>query len=118
MGRTWDVAVIGAGPAGLAAATLLAEQQARVVVLDEQAEPGGQIYRGIERARNQAALFTALGDDYRHGADLVMRFRASAAAYRPGSLVWQVTPEREVWFSNNGRSQVIEAKAVVLATGG
>ncbi len=117
MSETWDVAVIGAGPAGLAAATLLAEQQARVVLLDEQAEPGGQIYRGIERARNHAALLSALGDDYRRGTDVVTRFRASAAAYRPGSLVWQVTPQREVWFSNGGRSHVIEAKVVVLATG-
>ncbi len=117
MSESWDVVVIGAGPAGLAAATLLAEQQARVVLLDEQAEPGGQIYRGIERAARHATLLTALGDDYRHGGGLVTRFRASGAAYRPGSLVWQVTPQREVWFSNDGQSQVIDAKVVVLATG-
>jgi octopine oxidase subunit A len=115
--EAWDVAVIGAGPAGLAAATLMAEQRSRVVLLDEQAEPGGQIYRGIERAAHHAALLTALGDDYQHGAGLVARFRASGAAYRPGSLVWQVTPQREVWFSNGGRSQEMEAMAVVLATG-
>ena len=49
--------MIGAGPAGLAAATLLAEQQTRVLLLDEQPAPGGQIYRNIERARrNQRCL--------------------------------------------------------------
>ena len=53
--------MIGAGPAGLAAATLLAEQQARVLLLDEQPAPGGQIYRGIERAGEHASLLTALG---------------------------------------------------------
>jgi NADPH-dependent 2,4-dienoyl-CoA reductase/sulfur reductase-like enzyme len=115
--ETWHVAVIGAGPAGLAAATLLAEQQARVVLLDEQAEPGGQVYRGIERTANQTALLMALGDEYRHGASLVASFRASGATYRPSSLVWQVTPQREVWFSSGSRSQVIDAKVVVLATG-
>jgi len=112
-----DVVVVGAGPAGLAAATLLAEQQARVVLLDEQPAVGGQIYRGIERAVEHPSLLTALGPDYVYGATLVARFRASGAAYRPGSLVWQVTPEREVWFSADGSSHLVRADAVILATG-
>lgn len=114
MSETWDVVVIGAGPAGLAAATLLAEQQTRVLLLDEQSEPGGQIYRGVERATAQLA---ALGEDYGYGTGLVARFRASGAAYRPGSVVWQVTPQREVWFSAAGRSHCVQAGTVVLASG-
>ena len=35
MTERFDAAVIGAGPAGMAAATSLAEQGARVLVLDE-----------------------------------------------------------------------------------
>lgn len=111
----YDAIVIGAGPAGLAGAMLLAESQARVLLLDEQPAPGGQIYRGIERASER--ILQILGDDYRHGAMLVERFRASAVSYRPGSVVWQITPQREVWFSEGGRSQTAQAEAVVLATG-
>lgn len=117
MSETWDAVVIGAGPAGLAAATLLAEHQTRVLVLDEQATPGGQIYRGIEGPARTGTLATALGADYRYGATLVMRFRASGASYRPGCLVWQVTPQRDVWFSNGGQSHLIRAEAVIIATG-
>ena len=40
-----DVAVVGAGPAGVAAACRAAERGARTVVLDEGLAPGGQIYR-------------------------------------------------------------------------
>jgi len=40
-----DAAVVGAGPAGIAAATELAEAGRRVVLLDESETPGGQIWR-------------------------------------------------------------------------
>src|SRR5690606_30135047 len=44
---TCDLAVVGAGPAGLAAAAVAAAQGLHVIVFDENAEPGGQIYRGL-----------------------------------------------------------------------
>ena len=46
-----DVLVVGAGPAGLAAALAASERGARVIVCDEQAEPGGWLL---------AAPFTAI----------------------------------------------------------
>ena len=38
-----QVAIVGAGPAGLAAACVLADKGVDVVVLDEQGAPGGQV---------------------------------------------------------------------------
>lgn len=38
-----DVLVIGAGPAGLAAAATAADSGARVMLLDDQSEPGGSL---------------------------------------------------------------------------
>ena len=43
----FDIVVIGAGPAGIAAATRAAESGRRVVVLDESPEVGGQIYVSV-----------------------------------------------------------------------
>jgi len=40
-----DVAVVGGGPAGIAAACRASESGARVVLIDEGARPGGQIWR-------------------------------------------------------------------------
>jgi NADPH-dependent 2,4-dienoyl-CoA reductase/sulfur reductase-like enzyme len=40
-----DVAVIGAGPAGIAAGAIAAEAGARTIVVDEGVGPGGQIWR-------------------------------------------------------------------------
>ena len=45
-----DLIVIGAGPAGMAAAATAAEAGLSVLLLDEQPRAGGQIYRDVERA--------------------------------------------------------------------
>src|ERR1700757_1695517 len=42
----FDVLVVGAGPAGIAAAARAAEAGTRVGVVDENLAPGGQIWRG------------------------------------------------------------------------
>ncbi len=47
------VAIVGAGPAGIAAAGVLAAHGVAATVIDEGREPGGQIYR---RARAGLAL--------------------------------------------------------------
>ncbi|MEU1799768.1 sarcosine oxidase subunit alpha family protein [Streptomyces sp. NPDC019937] len=52
-----DVLVVGAGPAGLAAATAAAGSGARVILLDEQSEPGGSLLSGsTETVGEQTAL--------------------------------------------------------------
>ena len=45
MAERYDVAIVGAGPAGLAAAIAAANHGARVVLVDAQAHPGGQVWR-------------------------------------------------------------------------
>ena len=46
---TYDVVIIGAGPAGLAAAKRAAECGAGVALVDDNPQPGGQIWRGEAR---------------------------------------------------------------------
>ena len=46
----YDVVVVGAGPAGLAAAVRAAESGARVAMVDDNPHAGGQIWREIGRA--------------------------------------------------------------------
>src|SRR5256885_16250985 len=55
-----DVAVVGAGPAGIAAATVAAESGRSVVLLDDNPHPGGQIWRrGAAVAKGSAAQWLA-----------------------------------------------------------
>ena len=50
MPERYDVLVIGAGPAGLAAARRASEAGARVAMVDDNPAPGGQIWRGTSPA--------------------------------------------------------------------
>ncbi|MDH2328293.1 FAD-dependent oxidoreductase [Cereibacter sp. SYSU M97828] len=113
--KTYDLVVIGAGPAGLAAATEAAKAGLSVALLDEQTAPGGQIYRGIETAG--AHRTAILGKDYAEGRDLAASFRASGADYMPGALVWNIGTDRVVEYSGNGSSHRIGSKAILSATG-
>ena len=65
----YQVAVVGAGPAGIAAASVCARDGLSTVLFDEQAAPGGQIYRGIGTTpvKNRGIL----GPDYWHGEELI-----------------------------------------------
>ncbi|SAL34090.1 BFD/(2Fe-2S)-binding domain-containing protein [Caballeronia sordidicola] len=110
-----DVAVIGAGPAGLSAATQATRAGLSVVVLDEQESVGGQIYRAIERSDAQRRHI--LGPDYQAGSAIATAFARSGARYVPNASVWQVTREKTVHYLKDGKVGSFEAKRVVLATG-
>ena len=112
---TYDVAVVGAGPAGLAAAANCARAGLMTVLFDEQASPGGQIYRAI--TATPVKRDTIFGADYWSGAKLVRDFLASGAQYVPGATVWSVTREREIGVSAAGSARTLRAEQVILATG-
>ncbi|WP_293798846.1 NAD(P)/FAD-dependent oxidoreductase [uncultured Bosea sp.] len=111
-----DLAVIGAGPSGMAAAATAAALGLSTVLLDEQPAPGGQIYRGI--TETAAATRAALGADYRRGEALVEALVASKTKYSPGSSVFDVSPSGEIAFLAGGRTHLLAAKRILAATGG
>ncbi|WP_339498797.1 NAD(P)/FAD-dependent oxidoreductase [Pseudomonas silesiensis] len=110
-----DVVVIGAGAAGMAAATRMAGLGLRVVLLDEQGSPGGQIYRGITLA--PLSRRDLLGPEYAHGNQLAQALASSSVRYEKGASVWQVTRDHQVSYLREGRLYTLDAKAVLLATG-
>jgi NADPH-dependent 2,4-dienoyl-CoA reductase/sulfur reductase-like enzyme len=108
-----DFAVIGAGPAGMAAATLAAELGLDTVLIDEQDAPGGQIYRGIEHAADESPL----GCDYLAGRRLATAFRESVATYRPATTVWHIDPDGTLSLISSGGSETVRARRILVATG-
>jgi NADPH-dependent 2,4-dienoyl-CoA reductase/sulfur reductase-like enzyme len=111
-----DLLIVGAGPAGMAAAVTARRFGLDVLVVDDQPAPGGQIWRAVETVA-ASARGGILGDAYRDGKSAAEAFRASAASYEPGSQLWQIEPGFRAFVTRNGKAKSIEAGAVILATG-
>ena len=110
---TVELAIIGAGPAGMAAAALADELGLETVLIDEQGSPGGQIYRAVEFADPG----TPLGADYLAGRPLAAALRTSRVDYRPSTTLWHVGPEGTLLLETAGRTEILTARRILLATG-
>ncbi|WP_110668100.1 NAD(P)/FAD-dependent oxidoreductase [Salinicola halophilus] len=109
------LAIIGAGPAGMAAAATATRKGLEVVIFDEQPAPGGQIYRALESTPLRDPVL--LGSDYWHGSELIDALRRESIDYRPGHMVWQLTREGEIGVIADDIAEVVVAERVILATG-
>lgn len=115
LASSYELVVIGGGPAGLAAASLAARAGVSTVLFDENPGVGGQIYRAITSTpvKDRAVL----GEDYWDGAALADEARASGALIVNGATVWSLDRQRLVGISIGGKARVIEAGRVIIATG-
>ncbi len=111
----YEVLIVGAGPAGMAAACEAASLGVRVGVLDNQASPGGQIYRNVDRATDRQLQI--LGKDFVKGRLLVERFKQAGGSYFSEASVWFLDENRRVGVLIGDKSYFVSADKLVLATG-
>lgn len=109
-----DVLIVGAGPAGMSAAIAARRHRLEVVVVDDQPQPGGQIWRSVEMTARRDAI---LGTSYYEGRAVVDAFRASGATYLPKAQVWKIEPGFRVFLSRDRQASVVESRTVLLASG-
>ena len=107
MKSRYDIIVIGAGPAGMTAASLAAEHGASVALLDEQSGLGGQIYRSV--TCQGASDPSILGAEYYQGKTLADRLDKSTADHVKGASVWQISEDREVGVTVDGAACLVSA---------
>jgi len=106
------IAIIGAGPAGLAAAMTAAEHNEQVVVIDSAPRPGGQYWRHLTKVEGYKS---GRSDKY---------FRAmqenEKIIYISGAQIWSAVPGENGITLNYlaaGIESSITAQKVILATG-
>ena len=115
---TCDVVVVGAGPAGIAAATLAAELGLDAVLLDEHGEAGGTMYRGIANLPLEVQAKLAPARAQRAVLDAALL--RSGARHEAGTTVHSIAVTSdgfELGISFAGGASVQRARAVILANG-
>lgn len=110
-----DLVIVGAGPAGMAAAAEAAAKGLTVTILDEQRHPGGQVYRDVDRVAPLRG--TILGPDFSDGLALTAGLRRDGIKHLGGAVVWAIEAPGRVAYTVNGRSAIAHGRRVLMATG-
>jgi len=105
------VVVVGAGPAGMAAAAVAAERGCAVTLLDENNAAGGQLWRGADA---EAPAKSAHGSEFAYWCK---RLEASGAETRTGSTVVDSPSPRVLRVEREGRWRDVRFDRLILATG-
>jgi len=113
--RSFDVLVVGAGPAGLAAAIETARRGARTLLVDENGKPGGQLFKQIHKFFGSHEHRAGVRG-YDIGRQLLDEAAGAGVTVMLDSVVHGLF-ENRVAILHADRQITIEAGRIILATG-
>jgi NADPH-dependent 2,4-dienoyl-CoA reductase/sulfur reductase-like enzyme len=112
-----DIAIVGAGPAGLSAAIAAAASGARVVVVDEYSKPGGQYFRQPQ-ARFQRINEKILGKSFLASKPILQAVGENGRIeLRPNTLVWGAFDKGILELESGDQCERLVAERIIVATG-
>jgi len=116
--RQMPLVIIGGGPAGLSAAIAAARVGTKVLVIDENRQAGGQIYRQLPRDFKVTDA-ARLGADYADGQSLLGQVREMGPAIEiwHDALVWSVFESNQLAVAHDNELVLLDAKSIIVATG-
>lgn len=115
MKRT-QVAVIGAGPAGLAAAIELAKAGGKVTLLDENAKPGGQLFKQIHKFFGSREHLAGVRG-FQIGQKLLKETEELGVEVILDSPVYALYPDKTISYASCSQEYGLQAERIIIATG-
>ncbi len=117
MDRT-EIAIVGAGPAGLSAALEASRAGARVTIIDEYSRPGGQYFKQPPSSFKLLDR-SLMGRDYQAGQELLSRISDGNITLMSGTLVWGAfSPDTlELYQEERGECLRLSSDRTIIATG-
>src|SRR3954453_5500243 len=114
--ETYDLLIVGGGPAGLAAAIEAAGAGLAVVLVDARPTFGGQIYKqfGLGFHVRDAG---ALGRDYRRGRALIEAAERSGATLLPLTSAVAIRDGTVVLVAEGEHARTVKANRILIAPG-
>lgn len=111
-----EIAVIGAGSAGLSAAIQAASAGAKVLVIDENKRPGGQLFKQIHKFFGSQEHKAGIRG-YKIGEELLKQVEESGAEVMLDSLAYGLFPDMQMGLIHEGKAAVVQAKKYIIAAG-
>ncbi|MBV4450221.1 FAD-dependent oxidoreductase [Clostridium tyrobutyricum] len=114
--KRYDVIVIGAGPAGLSAAIEAAKRGLEVIVFDENAKPGGQLFKQIHKffgSKEHKAKIRG----FKIGEELLKEANEAGVEVVLNAIVIGLYLDKEVTVKINEEVVHYKGDAVIIATG-
>lgn len=115
--NNYEIVVIGAGPAGLTASIESAKAGAKVLLIDENNKPGGQLFKQIHKffgSREHKAGVRGINI----GTELLDETKSLNIEVMLNSEVYSLNNERKInVIQNKEKSIEIDVEKVIIATG-
>lgn len=114
--KRYDLIVVGAGPSGLSAAIEAAKRGMSVAVFDENAKPGGQLFKQIHKFFGSKE-HKAKVRGFRIGEELLKEASETGVEVHLGATVTGLYMKKEVVVQMRDGMQHWKGDAVIVATG-
>ena len=112
--KEFDVAIIGAGPSGVAAAIKLAKSNLTILLIDSNEQVGGQIYKATPKEIAKKILIKE------HDIQLNFQneiFKYKNLNYQHNFTVWQISENFRIDAFSNDTTKTWYAKKIIVANG-